>query len=358
MEKVVASFWSGKKVFLTGHTGFKGTWLSLWLKKMGAQVTGYALAPQEPSLFTFTKIENEIHSIFGDVRDLEKLKNSMVAANPEIIIHMAAQPLVRASYEIPVETYATNVMGTVHVFEAARSLQNLRAVVNVTTDKVYENKERTQGYEETDALGGYDPYSNSKACSELVTASYLQSFFNPKEYTKHKVGIATARAGNVIGGGDWATDRIIPDLFRSFSKKEVAIIRNPQAVRPWQHVLDPLSGYLVLAQKLCADGARFSQAFNFGPRNDDSMAVEEMVSEISKLWGEGASYQVKDHSGPHETQLLKLDCSKANSVLDWQPKLSIQSALVKTVAWQKEFSKNTVQAKELCLRQIEEYEGL
>ena len=281
-----ADFWRGKRVFLTGHTGFKGSWLSIWLHSLGAEVTGYALEPPtDPSLFSLAGVDGLLTSIIADVRDLERLQAEMVHAAPEIVIHMAAQPLVRDSYKIPVETYATNVMGTVHLLEALRSCPALRAVVNVTTDKVYENREWLWGYREIEPMGGYDPYSNSKGCSELVTAAYRSSYFNPLDYSRHGVAVATARAGNVIGGGDWANDRLIPDVVRSILAGEPVQIRNPGAIRPWQHVLEPLSGYLTLAEHLFAGGARYAQGWNFGPAEEDARPVAWLVERLCSDWG-------------------------------------------------------------------------
>jgi CDP-glucose 4,6-dehydratase len=287
MENLVSfspDFWRGKRVFMTGHTGFKGSWLSIWLKMWGAELTGFALTPPtDPSLFMVANVANGMNSIIGDIRDLERLKSEMLRADPEIIIHMAAQPLVRLSYLEPVETFSTNVMGTIHVLEAARALKNLKVILSVTSDKCYENKERAFGYAENDMLGGYDPYSNSKACAELVTSSYRNSFFNPSEYSKHGVGVASGRAGNVIGGGDWAADRLIPDIFRSVEKREKVKIRNPRSTRPWQHVLEPLSGYLYLCEAVYKNGQSNSEAFNFGPSEDDVREVEWIVQEILRL---------------------------------------------------------------------------
>lgn len=281
-------FWQGKRVFLTGHTGFKGSWLSLWLNKMGAQVTGYALEPPtDPSLYQLARIDELVHSTIADIRDIDVLTETMRRALPDIVIHMAAQPLVRDSYKIPVETYAINVMGTVHLLEAVRQCPTVRAVLNVTTDKCYENREWQWGYRENEHMGGYDPYSNSKGCSELVTSAYRNSYFNPGEFDTHSVSVATARAGNVIGGGDWANDRLICDCVRALLADEEIIIRNPKAIRPWQHVLEPLSGYLLLAQRLFEDGTQFGEAWNFGPVDTDARPVEWIVNRMCELWGRG-----------------------------------------------------------------------
>lgn len=358
MAEVVKSFWKGKKVFLTGHTGFKGTWVSLWLLEMGAEVVGYSLAPDtNPSLFEVTKLGSKMKSIIADIRDLESLKSALIAAKPEIVIHMAAQPLVRLSYSIPVETYATNVMGTVHLLEAVRSTPSVRATVIVTTDKCYENQERLEGYREDEAMGGYDPYSSSKGCAELVTAAYRRSFFRDTP-----CAVASARAGNVIGGGDWAMDRLIPDIMRSIVKNEKVQVRNPRAIRPWQHVLEPLSGYLVLAQSLYLKGQdkdqTYAQAFNFGPEESDAKEVEWIVSRLVEKWGEGADYEILNRDGvaPHEAKFLKLDISKAKRVLNWSPKWNNEKALDQIVEWHKAFKDDKADMTKMCLKQIEEYQ--
>lgn len=353
---VNATFWKGKKVFLTGHTGFKGSWLSIWLHAMGAEVTGYALEPPtEPSLFVQAKVAELVTSVIADVRDLERLKTEMQNASPDIVIHMAAQPLVRDSYKIPVETYSTNVMGTVHLLEAVRSTPSVRVVVNVTTDKVYENREWIWGYRENEAFGGYDPYSNSKGCSELVTAAYRSSYFNPQEYNLHGVALASARAGNVIGGGDWATDRLIPDIIRAILAGEPVQIRNPHAIRPWQHVLEPLSGYLVLAQRLYEQGAEYAEGWNFGPSEDDAQSVEWVVRSLCEKWGRGAGYIIDDGDHPHEANYLKLDCSKAHSRLGWRPRWDLSTALNAIVDWTRRYQEGE-NLRQICLEQIEKYE--
>jgi CDP-glucose 4,6-dehydratase len=356
LENMVNSdFWQGKKVLLTGHTGFKGSWLSLWLQSMGAKVVGYALnPPTNPSLFYAAEVAEGMASIIGDIRDLEKLQAVFAKYQPEIVIHMAAQPLVRYSYVNPVETYSTNVMGTVNVLEAVRHCSSVKAVVNVTTDKCYENREWAWGYRENEPMGGFDPYSNSKGCAELVSAAYRSSFFNPDAYAQHGVAIATARAGNVIGGGDWAEDRLIPDIMRAISECESVNIRNPCAIRPWQHVLEPLSGYLVLAQKLFTEGAIYAEAWNFGPNDEDAKPVQWIVENLTKAWGEGASWSLDKGDHPHEAYYLKLDCSKAKAQLDWHPRWSLDKALIKIVEWQKQYQKG-INIKELTLTQIEQY---
>ena len=356
---VNTEFWKNKKVFITGHTGFKGSWLCLWLNELGASVTGYALAsPTDPSLFVLANIGESVASVTGDIRNLELLKKTMQAIQPEIVIHMAAQPLVRESYKIPVETYETNVMGTVHLLEAVRCTPSVKAVVNVTTDKCYENKEWLWGYREDEPMGGYDPYSNSKGCSELVTAAYRSSFFNPQDYDKHGVAVATARAGNVIGGGDWATDRLIPDCIESLLNSKTIYIRNPHAIRPWQHVLEPLSGYLMLAEKLYIKGAHFSEAWNFGPQDNDVRTVGWIVEYMCKLWGNEAKSAIDTKEQPHEANYLKLDCSKAKIRLNWYPKWNIEETLEKIIEWTVAY-KEKQSIKEICLKQIADYmEGL
>lgn len=348
-------FWHGKRVLLTGHTGFKGSWLSIWLHCLGAVVSGYALKPPtEPSLFNICRIADLVDSREGDVRDLDNVCCVMQSVQPDIVIHMAAQPLVRVSYQSPVETYQTNVMGTVHVLEAVRRTPSVRAVINVTTDKCYENKEWFWGYRENESMGGYDPYSNSKACSELVTAAFRSSFFNPADYDKHGVAIATARAGNVIGGGDWAEDRLIPDFLRAMNSGEKIRIRNPKAVRPWQHVLEPLCGYLMLAQRLCEEGATFAEGWNFGPDDNDAQPVEWIVQELCRLWGKNAGHELDDDVHPHEAGYLKLDCSKAKMRLDWKPRWCLQEALFRIVAWNKAYC-DQQDMQVMCLQQIADY---
>lgn len=348
-------FWKDKNVFVTGHTGFKGSWLSLWLSQMGANVTGYALRPPtDPSLFEIAKIEERITSIEGDVRDLEYLQKAMHEAKPEIVIHMAAQPLVRDSYKIPVETYEINVMGTVNVLESVRHCQGIKVVINVTTDKCYENKEWLWGYRENEPMGGYDPYSNSKGCSELVTAAYRSSFFNPQKYEIHGVAVASARAGNVIGGGDWANDRLIPDCMNALIDNRIIHIRSPHAIRPWQHVLEPLGGYLTLAEKLYTEGVKYAGGWNFGPNEDDVKPVAWIVSEMCRLWSDRAAYEIDKSEQPHEANYLKLDCSKAKAELQWQPRWSLEEALQKIVEWARAYTEEA-NIRNICLQQIREY---
>lgn len=351
------NFWKNKKVFVTGHTGFKGSWLCLWLSRLGAHVSGYALdPPTEPSLFAQANVVNFLdRSVFGDVRDLDALSGALLQATPEIVIHMAAQPLVRDSYKIPVETYSTNVMGTVHLLEAVRFCSSVRAVVNVTTDKCYENREWHWGYRENESMGGYDPYSSSKGCSELVTAAYRNSFFSPAKYAEHRVAVASARAGNVIGGGDWAVDRLIPDCLKALLDKNTINIRSPYAIRPWQHVLEPLSGYLTLAEKLYTEGSAYGSGWNFGPMDEDARSVEWIVKELCRLWGENALYLVDNADHPHEAKYLKLDCSKARTDLQWQPRWNLGKALKSIVDWTLAFQAGK-DLQEICFRQIDEYE--
>jgi CDP-glucose 4,6-dehydratase len=326
------AFWDGRRVFLTGHTGFKGSWLSLWLQRLGAELTGFALAPPtRPSLFEEAGVAAGMASRIGDVRDAAALDAALAAARPEVVIHMAAQPLVRASYDDPVGTYATNVMGTVHLLDAVRRAPSVRAVCVVTTDKCYENREWPWGYRETEPMGGFDPYSNSKGCAELVTSAYRRSFFG----SGSAVAVASARAGNVIGGGDWAVDRLIPDILAAVVRGEAVAIRSPDAVRPWQHVLEPLSGYLALCQALCERPDVAADAWNFGPRDEDARPVAWIVERLCALWGGDARWQRDTREQPHEAHYLKLDISKARALLGWQPRWSLGDALDAIVAWQR-----------------------
>lgn len=331
------AFWRGKRVLLTGHTGFKGSWLSLWLQSMGAEVTGYALTPPtKPSLFEMAEVAQGMTSVIGDIRDLVKLQSVFAAQLPEIVIHMAAQPLVRYSYQNPVETYSTNVMGTVNLLEAVRNAPGVKAVVNITTDKCYENREWVWGYRENEPMGGFDPYSNSKGCAELVSAAYRSSFFNADTYLQHGVAIATVRAGNVIGGGDWAQDRLIPDILAAFEQGRKVNIRNPHAIRPWQHVMEPLRGYLTLAEQLFEHGPSFGEGWNFGPNDEDAKSVGWIVEEMAALWGSDAQWQLDTGEHPHEAHYLKLDISKARSRLDWHPALRLKDALALIIDWSKQ----------------------
>ena len=352
------SFWEGKRVLLTGHTGFKGSWISLWLQSLGAQVTGYALAPTtNPSLFEIADVAQGMTSVIGDIRDLAKLQAVFAKHKPEIVIHMAAQPLVRYSYQNPVETYATNVMGTVHVLEAVRNTPGVKAVVNITTDKCYENREWVWGYRETEPMGGFDPYSNSKGCAELVSAAYRLSFFNANNYEQHGVALSTVRAGNVIGGGDWAQDRLVPDILTAFEQGEKVEIRNPHAIRPWQHVMEPLRGYLTLAEQLFDSGPIFAEAWNFGPHDEDAKPVGWIVEQMAALWGGDAQWQVDTSDHPHEAHYLKLDISKARSLLDWHPALRLKDALALIIDWSKHRQAGA-NMRELTLAQLHDYQAL
>jgi CDP-glucose 4,6-dehydratase len=356
MANVNPSFWQGKRVFLTGHTGFKGGWLSLWLTSMGAKVTGYALSPNtKPSLYEILGISDLIErSCIDDVCNLDGLKRAMIDARPEILIHMAAQPLVRFSYQDPVLTYATNVMGTVNVLEVTRGVDSIRATVIVTTDKCYENKEWVWGYREGESMGGHDPYSSSKGCAELVTAAYRNSYFSADTYKHHLNAIATARAGNVIGGGDWSPDRLIPDAIKAFEENKPVMIRNPMAIRPWQHVLEPLSGYLILAQALYESGASYASAWNFGPRDEDAKSVKEVMELLIQMWGKNAAWSLDRTEQSHEARLLKLDCSKANTQLKWLPRWDLETAIQKIVDWEHSFRQKEDMLA-LSLKQINQY---
>ncbi len=348
-------FWEGKRVLITGHTGFKGSWLSMMLHKLGSEIYGYALdPPTHPNLFEEAGISELVSSHIGDIRNYGELLSFVEHVKPEIVIHMAAQPLVRESYRNPVETYAVNVMGTVNLLEAVRDVCGVKAVINVTTDKCYENKEWHWGYRENEPLGGYDPYSSSKGCSEIITAAYRSSFFNAGEYKNHGVAVATARAGNVIGGGDWAEDRLIPDFVRAVTKGEEVRIRSPYAIRPWQHVLDPLAGYLMLAEQLYSQGPDYAEPWNFGPGESDARNVGWIAERFKELWGEGFSYAIDTNPQPHEATYLKLDCSKARTILGWEPQWGLEKALKLTVQWYSTwFSKEDVRT--ISAQQIEEY---
>lgn len=343
-------FWRGKRVLLTGHTGFKGSWLSLWLQSMGAELKGLALdPPTAPSLFVEANVAQGMVSQIGDIRDCDTVLKAVAAFKPEIVIHMAAQPLVRYSYKNPIETYATNVMGTVHILEAIRQTGTAKVVVNVTTDKCYENKEWVWGYREDEPMGGFDPYSSSKGCSELVTSAYRRSYF-----AETGVALASARAGNVIGGGDWAEDRLVPDILRAFENNQPVVIRNPHSTRPWQHVLEPLSGYLTLAEKLWLEPEVYAEGWNFGPREEDAKPVGWIVERMASKWGNGASCQIDAGNHPHEANYLKLDISKARHGLSWTPRWNLDAALNKIVAWHQVWiAKADVHA--LSLEQINQY---
>ncbi len=351
MKSDLRSFWQGKKVFLTGHTGFKGSWLALWLQHLGAEVWGYARAPEGgQNLFTQARVAQQMHSVIADICDTERLMATLKDCQPDIVIHLAAQSLVRHSYEHPIETYQTNVMGTVHVLEAIRQIPTVRAVVNITSDKCYANREMIWGYRENEPMGGYDPYSSSKGCAELVTDAYRNSFFMPAG-----IGLASARAGNVIGGGDWAVDRLVPDVLRACIAKKNVVLRFPNAIRPWQHVLDPLYGYLQLAQLLYNDPIQYSQGWNFGPNQQKTYPVERIVKELLQIWGGNHSQiEYHPHMQAHEAQSLMLDSAKAGAFLQWSPRWGITDALQKIVAWhQHALYEDNVRS--FTVQQIEEY---
>ena len=348
------NFYKGKKIFLTGHTGFKGTWLSRILILAGANVTGYSLEPPtNPSLFEQTKTAGQMKSVAGDIRDGKKLKNAMLEENPEIVLHLAAQPIVRTSYRDPVGTYETNVIGTVNILEAVRACVSVKSFVNITTDKVYLNKEWPWGYRENEELCGFDPYSNSKSCSELVTYSYRKSFFTDE----NSPAISTARSGNVIGGGDYATDRIVPDCIRAVEGGKEIILRNPNSTRPYQHVLECLSGYLLLAQKQYEDKT-VAGSYNFGPNDESCVTTGELATLFCDSWGEGASWKnVSEANAPHEANFLKLDCSKSKTVLGWKPHWPIGTAIEKIIEWEKAVQ-DGASAADMTDRQIMEYFGV
>ncbi len=347
---ISSEFWRGKRVLLTGHTGFKGSWLSLWLQSMGAQVSGLSLEPPtEPSLFVVARVAEGMDSRIADIRDFAAVQAITKAAQPEIVIHMAAQPLVRLSYRQPVETYATNVMGTLHVLEALRQTLSVRAVVNVTTDKCYENREWAWGYREDEPMGGHDPYSSSKGCVELLSGAYRTSFFD-----EAGIAMATARAGNVIGGGDWALDRLVPDILRALQVGEPVSIRNPHAIRPWQHVLEPLSGYLLLAERLFVCGREYAEGWNFGPRDEDARAVQWIVERMCDHWNGQARWILQQGEHPHEASLLKLDISKARQRLQWAPRWSLETALPLITGWHQAWLAGQ-DMRQFCLSQISQY---
>jgi CDP-glucose 4,6-dehydratase len=352
------SFWKGRRVFLTGHTGFKGSWLSLWLDALGAAVTGYALEPPtQPNLFEQAEVASAIHTIRADIRNFPCLKTALIECRPEVVIHMAAQSVVRRGYEDPIETYSSNVMGTVHLFEALRQLREPCVVVNVTSDKCYANREWVWGYRENEPMGGRDPYSNSKGCAELVTTAYRESFFPPAFLEQHGVALASARAGNAIGGGDWTSHQLIPDLMRSFLAGRPCLIRNPSAVRPWQFVLEPLRGYLMLAERLAQDASRFAFGWNFGCADTDAKPVSWVADELARLWGNQASWSQDAAAHPQEARFLKLDASQARTIMDWRPVLPLKSALAWIVEWYRAFHSGD-DVRCLTRNQIERYEAL
>lgn len=347
-----AAFWSGRRVFVTGHTGFKGAWLSLWLQQLGCETNGFALEPPtDPCLFMSAGVARGMNDLRGDVRDVLALSTALKRAKPEIVFHLAAQPLVRTSYAQPVETFVTNVLGTVHLLEAVRHVPSVRSVVVVTSDKCYENREWPWGYRETEPLGGHDPYSASKACAELATAAYRRSFLA-------HIGVGTVRAGNVLGGGDWAVDRIVPDAIRAFARQETLIVRRPNAVRPWQHVLEPLGGYLTLAERLHAEPAEWSGAWNFGPRDDHAVPVSQLLDLLRKHWGRGSWRTTLSASDPHEANLLRLDCSQARARLGWKPALTLDETIAMTARWYRQATSGASIAavRRLTLAQIKQYQ--
>jgi CDP-glucose 4,6-dehydratase len=352
------AFWRQRKVLLTGHTGFKGSWLSLWLSALGAKTTGYALdPPTSPNLFELADVASSVRSISGDTRDFPRLKDAIAEWRPDVIIHMAAQTVVRRGYDDPIETYSTNVMGTVHLLEALRQLKQPCVVVNVTSDKCYANREWVWGYRENEPMGGHDPYSNSKGCAELVTSAYRESFFPVASFRHHGVALASARAGNVIGGGDWTSHQLIPDLLRAFLAGRPCPIRCPSAIRPWQFVLEPLRGYLMLAQRLCEDPSRFASGWNFGPADADAKPVSWIADELVRAWGDGASWERDREVHPSEDHFLKLDASKANSYLGWHSVLPLREALDWVVEWYRAFQAGCDLGR-FTRAQVERYEAL
>lgn len=349
-RQINTSFWESKRVLITGHTGFKGSWLSLWLQSLGANICGISLnPPTEPSLFIEAKVAKKMRHEIADIRDFTSINNIFKSFKPEIVIHMAAQPLVRLSYKEPINTYATNVMGTIHIYEASREARSVKAIVNVTTDKCYENYEWIWGYRENDRMGGHDPYSSSKGCSELISSAYIKSFLDLEG-----IALATARAGNVIGGGDWAKDRLIPDVLNSLEKGETIQVRNPKSIRPWQHVLEPLSGYLLLAEDLFFNGKATSGSWNFGPKDEDAKSVQWIVENLSKKWNKNNKWKIQKGEHPHEANYLKLDISKAKNQLGWKPRWSLETSLDKISDWHQGWlAEENVQ--DICQKQIAEF---
>ncbi len=357
MMKLFKDIYKDKRVLITGHTGFKGSWLTLLLAELGVKVIGYSLKPYtNPNMFEILQLEKKITHIIGDTRDEHNLKKVLKKYKPEIVFHLASQPLVRLSYREPKLTYETNIIGLVNLLEAVKITEGVKAVINITSDKCYDNRELIYGYRETDPMGGYDPYSSSKGAVELITAAYRNSFFNPNEYGKrHNTALASVRAGNVIGGGDWSTDRIIPDCIRALSKNKTIVIRDPKSLRPWQYVLEPLSGYLWLGALMLQNGIKYSGGWNFGPIDDDLLTVEEIVKRIIELWGKG-EYEVKSDNKFYESKLLKLDISKSFFHLKWKPVYRIDNALQNTIYWYKKFFKDKrIDMYEYTLSQIKEY---
>jgi CDP-glucose 4,6-dehydratase len=353
LDPVTPSFWAKRRVLLTGHTGFKGSWLSLWLQSMGAVLRGVALEPPtQPALFDVARVSDGMDHRLADIRDFEAVRSLMTEFQPDVVFHMAAQPLVRRSYEQPIETYATNVMGTVHLLEAARRAGSVKVVVNITTDKCYQNREWAWGYREDEPMGGHDPYSSSKGCSELVSMAYRESFLRDAG-----IAMATARAGNVIGGGDWAAERLVPDILRALQTQEPVLIRNPYAIRPWQHVLEPLSGYLLLAERLYRDGQGDAEGWNFGPRDEDARTVQWIVEHLCRSWGSAAGWSLQQGDHPHEASFLKLDISKARQRLQWAPRWSLEDALGHIAAWHLAWLQGR-DMRAFCLNQIAQYRAI
>ena len=348
------NFFKGKNVLVTGHTGFKGSWLSIWLRELGANVIGLSLDPySEKDNYVLSGIQNKIIDTRGDIRNRKFIKEVFDKYRPEIVFHLAAQPLVRLSYDIPAETYEVNVLGTINILEAIRASQSVKVGVMITTDKCYENKEQIWGYRENEPMGGYDPYSSSKGAAEIAISSWRRSFFNPKDYAKHGKSIASARAGNVIGGGDWALDRIIPDCIKSLETGEVINIRSPKAIRPWQHVLEPLSGYMLLAQKMWNEPIKYCEGWNFGPRSESIATVWDIATEVVQNYGKGKLMDTSDPNAIHEAKLLMLDISKAKFELGWKPKMDLKQTIALTVDWYKKYGTDNVY--DLCVEQIEKY---
>lgn len=352
-------FWNNKKVLITGHTGFKGSWLTYWLLKMGAKIKGISLPPStDPNMYNLVFTNLDLESVFGDIRDLDFLQREIKKFEPDIIIHMAALTIVRESYENPIETFQTNIIGTANILEVARRLKNIRAVLCITSDKCYENKEWHWKYREVDPMGGWDPYSASKGGAELIVSSYRRSFFPREKYSSHGVAIATARAGNVIGGGDWSRDRLIPDCVRAFSNQEEVIIRNPDAIRPWQYILDLLHGYLLLAENLYIEGNKFIGPWNFGPDDEDEKSVKFILEYLTSHWGNGVSWKLDESPNPHEALYLKLDSSKARYELKWAPKLGLEGVLDFVIEWYQAHYNGAHSVREVTDRQIQNFEKM
>ena len=353
-----SNFWKNKKVLLTGHTGFKGSWLSIWLKKLGVELVGFSKdIPTKPSLFEIAKVSEGMTSITGNIEDFTAIQKVLKENKPEIVIHMAAQSLVRKSYEEPINTFATNVMGTVNLLQAVKTTGSTRVLINITSDKCYENKGTEKAFSENSPMGGYDPYSSSKGCAELVTSSFRNSFFNLKEFERHGCSLSSVRSGNVIGGGDWAKDRLIPDIMNSISKRIPTQIRNTRSIRPWQFVLEPLFGYLILAQRMWEEGKEFSEPWNFGPDETDCKSVKWILEKISKELDDGFSWKEDTRDNPHEAEMLKLDCNKAKKRLGWKTKLDVNETIEWTVNWYKEYFKNS-DMKEYTENQIDKFMSL